>query len=172
MEYDLYDRGNFIGRSAVVLIDNCKVIESMAPRIWQLKDAAKLGGVELVLAAGLRTFAEQLTLRRQNVIDKTKIKDEQYLLTADSSAFSPRTGKPGWSNHQDGMAYDFNVTKKDKSGVVIGTLPSYTWLVIHAFEHGFIRTVQSERWHWEYIPSAKSMFEVIPKNDPTWDGLV
>ena len=169
-EYALYDQGNLIGWSAVDYVDGVRVIVDIKSSLLQMKEAAKKEGVILLLAAGLRTYEEQYNLRVQNVIDKTKKGDEKYLKTADSKLFNPATGKPGWSNHQDGKAYDFT-TKDAKGNLITGPKAPYTWLVKNAHRFGFVRTVRSERWHWEFLPGV-GMFDYVPKNDPTWDGLV
>lgn len=161
-EIALYDQGNLIGYAPVMLMGGVRVVSSMQSKLADLISAARTDGVNLTLAAGLRTWDEQYALRKQNVIDKTKKEDVGYLTTALSSAFSPATGKPGWSNHQDGKAYDFNVT---------GKRYCYMWLVENAHKFGFIRTVASERWHWEYIPGA-DRFAYVPKTDTSWDGLI
>jgi LAS superfamily LD-carboxypeptidase LdcB len=51
---------------------------------------------------------------------------------------------PGLSAHQNGTAIDIAVW--DVSS------PEYQWLTKHGPEHGFIRTVGKESWHWEYRP--------------------
>lgn len=163
MKFTLYDNGEIIGESNVVMIDGAKVIESIAPVILQMKEEAKKDGVELTLAAGLRTWDEQMFLRKRNVKDKSKANDTAYLTTAPASAFNPFTAKPGYSNHHDGTAYDFNVTGKPQS---------YSWLVKNAAKFGMVRTVASERWHWEYRPKEKNFFAFVPKNDKSWDGLI
>jgi LAS superfamily LD-carboxypeptidase LdcB len=160
--YALYDKGKLIGYEAVKYIDNVRVVESMYDRLMHLKDTALTDGIKLTLAAGLRSWSEQINLRIKNVIDKSKANDIDYLTNASSDKFMPVTGKPGWSNHQDGKAYDFNVT---------GYPNVYAWLVKNAGIFGFVRTVLSERWHWEYIPGA-SKFDYVPKTHYTWDGLV
>jgi LAS superfamily LD-carboxypeptidase LdcB len=161
-EFALYDQGKLIGFAPVKYVNKVRVVESMHDKIIELQAAAKTAKIKLTLAAGLRSWDEQMRLRMNNVIDKSKVSDLDYLATADPGMFSPRTGKPGWSNHHDGKAYDFNVT---------GLPKVYAWLVANAHSFGFVRTVKSERWHWEYIPSAKQ-FDYVPKTDATWDGLV
>lgn len=161
-EIALYDQGNLIGYAPVILIGGVKVLTSMQSKLAGLISAAQADGVNLTLAAGLRTWDEQFKLRKQNVIDKSKSEDIEYLNTAPSNSFSPATGKPGWSNHQDGKAYDFNVSGKKYC---------YMWLVENAHKFGFVRTVPSERWHWEHIPGA-DRFTYVLKTDPTWDGLI
>ena len=48
---------------------------------------------------------------------------------------------------------------------------TYKWLVANMAKYGMIRTVASERWHWEYHPGA-GPFSRIARNHPSWDGLV
>jgi LAS superfamily LD-carboxypeptidase LdcB len=161
-EFALYDQGKLIGFAPVKYVNKVRVVESMYDKIIELQAAAKTAKIKLTLAAGLRSWDEQMRLRMNNVIDKSKVSDLDYLATADSGLFRPRTGKPGWSNHQDGKAYDFNVTDLPKV---------YAWLVGNAHSFGFVRTVPSERWHWEYLPGV-DQFKHVPRTDATWDGLV
>lgn len=56
--------------------------------------------------------------------------------------------RPGYSNHQGGIAVDVGVG---------GTASAvYRWLAANAGRFGFVRTVKSEPWHWEYRPGAKA----------------
>ena len=162
IEYLLYDNGEIIGKSKVKLIDGVKVVTSMFSIINNLKEQAAKDGINLVLASGLRTWEDQMSLRKRNVKDKTKVNDIEYLTNAPASDFNPFVGKPGWSNHHDGSAFDFKVTGQPKV---------YAWLVGNGFKNGFIRTVPSERWHWEYRPNQKTPFTFVKKNDLSWDGL-
>ena len=118
-EYALYDQGKLLGYEPVVQIQGVRVLRSMAPMLLKMIEAAQHDGVNLTLAAGLRTWEEQYNLRKQNEkpdlylqwqVDSKLVDHETYLTKADSKYFRPATGKPGWSNHQDGKAYDFNVT--------------------------------------------------------------
>ncbi|HEY9007127.1 M15 family metallopeptidase [Ohtaekwangia sp.] len=161
-EYALFDQGKLIGFAAVKLINGVRVIESMYDKIIALQNAAENDQVNLTLSSGLRSWDEQMNLRIRNVIDKSKQHDLDFLVNAPSSAFSPTTAKPGWSNHQDGKAYDFKIN---------GFPAIYKWLVRNAINFHFVRTVSSERWHWEYLP-GKNQFTFVPQENPTWDGLV
>ncbi len=158
-EYALFDQGKLIGYSPVVLIDGVKVIAKAEAKLIAIKEAAKKAGVNLTLAAGLRTWDEQLRLRKQNVIDKGKKEDVQYLTEAPANAFKPLTGKPGYSNHHDGLAYDFNVTGKPEV---------FNWLAENAIKFGFVRTIPSERWHWELLPYVTDKYHFVKRTDPSW----
>lgn len=159
--YALWDKGKFIGYGKMSMLDGKLVLDTYRTTIVLMqKDAAK-DGVIISLNSGFRQFADQVRLRRQNVVDKTKIKDDHYLITAPSSAFKPATAIPGWSNHQDGMAFDFSTTGK---GV-------YEWLVKHAIKYGLVRTVPSEVWHWEMRPGVEQ-FAIVPRTHESWRNLV
>lgn len=160
-EYALYSNGKIIEYSAVTYLNQIRVAVKYEPQIRLLLDSAKKEGIPIRLNSGLRTFDEQLALRKQNVKDKTKVNDLIYLKTAVSSMFNPMTGKPGFSNHQNGRAFDINT----------GDPSVYKWMVKNALKYGFIRTVLSERWHWEYLPNT-SQFAYVPKDNATWDKLV
>jgi len=136
------------------------------PTLALIKEAWK-DKINLTVASGTRTYEEQLALRKKHVIDKSKVNDLEYLKKADNGLFMPRTAQPGTSNHEqdskgNARAIDFAVNGK----------PSvYAWLVKNAFDHGWVRTVPSERWHWEKR-GAKTMFDFVKKTDPTWDKLI
>ncbi len=160
-EYILYSAGKVVGSSPVIFIGGIRVAKIYESKINMLLEAAKKDGIPIKLNSSLRTFDEQLALRKQNVKDKTKVNDEQYLLTATSTAFSPSTGKPGFSNHQNGKAFDFNTINP----------AVYKWLVKNGIKYSFVRTVGSERWHWEYRENTPQ-FAFVPKEHETWDKLV
>lgn len=52
--------------------------------------------------------------------------------------------RPGTSNHGTGIAFDLQLT----SG-------AYGWMKANAEGLGWVRTVKSETWHWEYRPGTK-----------------
>ncbi len=100
--------------------------ESLAPYL-RLRDAAAQGRLELAIRSGFRTFQKQAELYRL------------YQAGGNLAAV------PGRSNHQHGQAFDLNTSGFD------GT-PMYDWLKRNAPGLGFVRTVNGEHWHWEYLP--------------------
>lgn len=161
-EYALWDKGKFIGYARMEMFNGRMVLASKKLILKTLFDDAAKEGITLILNEGYRPFSRQLEYRKKNLIDKTKINDEAYLLNAPSSEFSPVTAKPGWSNHHDGTAYDID-TVNDKGKI----RPAYPWLIHNAIKHGFIRTVPSETWHWEHRP-GEAQYSVVPQNHPSW----
>ncbi len=62
-----------------------------------------------------------------------------------------RPTRPGYSEHNLGVACDINRSHDDPDGD--GPLRSKTdaWLDEHAARYGFRRTVPAEPWHWCYV---------------------
>jgi predicted chitinase/LAS superfamily LD-carboxypeptidase LdcB len=161
----------------LVLIDSQPVDEVVAVAYLQMKDAAKKDGINLSLTSGFRpafgpnfkgktesgkkvTFTTQESLRRDRSRWKCKSKysDDDHIFKAGSSCYEPATAAPGKSQHGNGIAIDLN-TGSRKSPAKIGKLnpENYKWLVKNSWKFGFIRTVSSEEWHYEYLPTpAKS----------------
>lgn len=131
-----WKKGTYTGQvSLVLIVDNALHIErltgEMAEPYFSMIHAAKSDGVAIHINSGFRTYAEQ-----KHLYDSYRKGIPGYNLAA----------KPGRSNHQNGIALDIPVA----GGAGNGT---YDWLAEHATAHGFIRTVKSEPWHWEYRPS-------------------
>jgi hypothetical protein len=51
--------------------------------------------------------------------------------------------KPGFSKHQNGIAFDISVPGGNGNS-------TYEWLKQYATAFGFVRTVSKEPWHWEF----------------------
>ena len=130
-----WDNGNFLKQITLIQIvgaDNqLKFISNEIAEFYlALVNAATADGVLLPLKSGFRTYAKQEFLYN-GFIKKLP----GFNLAA----------KPGFSNHEDGYAYDFAIGGYEGN-------PRYDWLKAHAPKHGFVRTVNKEPWHWEYRP--------------------
>jgi hypothetical protein len=111
----------------VVRVDGKRVERSTANAYYTMASAAAKSGVQLRVVSGFRTMKEQKHL---------------YSCYVNCSCNGCNlAAKPGYSNHQSGLALDLNTS----SGGVYG------WLSKHAGKYGFKRTVPSEAWHWEYL---------------------
>ena len=86
--------------------------------------AARAAGVTLTPASGFRTMDQQ-----------------KYLYSLYLQVRGNLAARPGYSNHQGGIAVDISTT----SAVT-------NWLNNNAARFGFRRTVPSEIWHYEYRP--------------------
>ncbi|MDQ0513521.1 M15 family metallopeptidase [Ancylobacter amanitiformis] len=127
---------HFLGQIDLVeIVDNTLEIErialSSASHYFAMTEAAKAAGVAVALNSGFRSY------------------HEQKFLWEGFSRGLPRfnkAAKPGTSNHQNGIA--FNIAVAGGAGS-----PVYDRLKVHATSFGFLRTVSSEPWLWEYDPA-------------------
>ena len=66
-----------------------------------------------------------------------------------------------------GIAIDMQTGGRDGSITKI-----YKWMMEHAWRYGFVRTVRSERWHWQYKggEAGMTMFKYVAKSHSTWNN--
>ena len=86
--------------------------------------AARRAGINLSTTSGYRTHAQQQALYKKYG--------------------SPRAAKPGYSNHQMGLAVDIG-------GVGGYNTRAYRWLSANASKFGFANNVPNEYWHFTYV---------------------
>jgi D-alanyl-D-alanine carboxypeptidase-like protein len=130
-----WDAGKFLKQLTLIEVvgaDNTiKLISNDIVEFYlALVRAAEKDGVPMPLKSGFRTYAKQEYLYNGYV---KKLRG--FNLAA----------KPGFSNHEDGYAYDFAIGGYEGN-------PRYDWLKKNAPRFGFVRTVNKEPWHWEYRP--------------------
>lgn len=118
----------------VIEVDGVLVEVKTARAYIAMRDAAAAAGVYLSPWSGFRD------------------NERQAELYADWKAgYGVRAAKPGYSNHQSGLAIDIGVYDESDD--------TYLWLAQNGGHFGFRRTVPDEPWHWEYSPPRK----VAPK---------
>jgi hypothetical protein len=103
-----------------------------------INDAAA-AGIGLCGRSGFRSYAEQAELRRQNCGSS-----DYALYVAPPSTCSPPTARPGMSNHEDGLAIDFDCADGQR---MTHASPCYQWLAANASRYG-LYNLPSEPWHW------------------------
>ncbi|MBL8957537.1 MAG: M15 family metallopeptidase [Myxococcaceae bacterium] len=103
-----------------------------ANAFYYMERAAARAGVSLVVNSGFRTMAQQRYLYN---CYKTKRCNNGNL-----------AARPGYSNHQSAIALDIS-TRQAKV---------YRWLKNNARRYGYVRTVPSEPWHWEYRGATRN----------------
>lgn len=179
-EFAMYNNGTIVGYTTLVTIDGQPVSKRLEGPVNQVKAEALKSNIHMIVDGGFRPWITQFNLRYQNVKDHGKRSDFNFLCTGDNSNFVPRTGQPGYSNHQLWNTIDWRT--RDVYGHLI--MENYEWMIKHMLSLGWVRTVKTlfdkdgkvtsegERWHWSYIPDNHDMFVYVPKTDPTWDGLV
>jgi D-alanyl-D-alanine dipeptidase len=106
----------------VMTIGGKPVARATGHAFLRMQKAADAAGVYLAITSGFRTMAEQ-----------------RYLYDCYRSGrcnSGNLAAPPGYSNHQNGLALD---------------LTTSSWLANNASRFGFVRTVPSESWHYEYV---------------------
>ncbi|WP_326542402.1 M15 family metallopeptidase [Pseudorhodoferax sp.] len=126
-------RGEYLRQVDLVAIVDAKLeierlaLDTIAPYAAMVA-AASADGIGITLNSGFRSYPEQKYLHDGFV---------RGLPGFNTAA------KPGFSNHQNGIAFDIAVAGGDGN-------PTYEWLKRNAPAFGFVRTVNKEPWHWEF----------------------
>lgn len=145
-------RGNITG-------DERQVSAVMAPALAEMAAAAKTAGLTLNLQSGYRSYNFQVNLYNG------------YVRSMGQAAADTQSARPGYSEHQTGLAADLGGTTTPSCNVeqCFATTPEGQWLAAHAYEYGFVirypsgkQTVtgyEYEPWHVRYIgkPAAAEM---------------
>lgn len=141
----LWDNGRRITDEPVkvVRIGSEKVVQKYEGAYNTLVAAAKKDKINLKLESGYRTFQDQINVRKDIGKKNGKKHSKNELLFKTPNAFSPVAAKPGYSDHQDGTAFDFVAITRDSV--------EFKWLVANASKYGFKNTVLTEPWHWKYV---------------------
>jgi LAS superfamily LD-carboxypeptidase LdcB len=165
-DYSIYLSGDNVATKSGVIFKKKIIIEEYYPPFIKMVNAAKTEGVTIILNDSFRKYEEQLKIRVKNAPYRKK-NDDTFLKTASSTKFRPYTGRPGWSRHHYGIAFDISTAG--------GKNKAYKWLEKNALLFGFVRTVKSETWHWEYKPwevidmPSWDKYGRVPKNHHTWN---
>ena len=157
------------GNRPRLLVVNDKVItEGLAEAYFTLRNAAQQDGVTLSIVSGFRpafgpnvslesTRGRQISVTTQESIRRNRStwrnrsswpgNDEDFIMHAPSTSFQPTAARPGTSKHGSGLALDLNTSTRPHLNTSV-----YVWLVTNAHRFGFVRTVATEEWHFEYLP--------------------
>lgn len=134
-----WSRGEYLGQIDLVeIVDSHYAVKRIAASTiepyFQMTTAAVQDGVTIAINSGFRSYPEQ-----------------EYLWDGFNRGLPGfnKAAKPGFSNHQSGIAFDIAVAGGSGN-------PTYDWLKIHATSFGFVRTVSGEPWHWEFDPEKAS----------------
>lgn len=132
-----WENGTFLGQIKLVKVVGTNgeiefVAESTCDRLLAMAAAARDDGRKIGVNSAFRSWPEQDHLR----------KGWDRRLPGFNAA-----NRPGHSNHQNGIAFDLDVKPGE------GNL-DYEWLKRNATKFGFLRTVPTEAWHWEFRPQA------------------
>jgi LAS superfamily LD-carboxypeptidase LdcB len=151
-------------------IDGKPVNIKIADAVLDMKAAAKKDGVNLLVTSGFRPgFSPSINTKSQSGVKITAQSQEELYKQncAGKSKCSPATAGAGKSKHGNGIAVDFNTGSR--GGAIKSPLNAsvYSWLVKNSWRFGFVRTVASEEWHFEYWAdkSKSGPYAVLPKSN-------
>lgn len=112
--------------------------------------AAKAEGINLMLSSGYRSYQYQVSLYNS------------YVAKSSVTEADKTSARPGYSEHQTGLAADIEPTsQKCDVDVCFATLPEGVWLAANAYKYGFIIRYTEDKvavtgysyepWHVRYV---------------------
>lgn len=156
-------RSNITSTEEYVRSDTAAALEAMV-------SAAKAGGVNLNLQSGYRSYSFQVSLYNSYVAQQGQTQADQ------------ESARPGYSEHQTGLAADLGGTSNPACNVAqcFATTAEGKWLAANAYKFGFIirypdgqqqvTGYEYEPWHVRYVGDALAA-EMHKDNTPTLEAF-
>ena len=157
----------------LVVVNRQPVWRPVAIAFLDMKDEAARQGINLVVVSGFRpafgpnttartSAGNTITIITQEALRRDRSRwvgratyagtDEDFIFRAGASQYNAATAQPGTSNHGSGIAIDLNTGSRNTPGFPQLNTTINSWLIKNSYKFGFIRTVRSEEWHFEYLP--------------------
>ncbi len=139
-----YDNGNEIGVRLCVLPNTIDEAHAGQPA----KVNSRVSGAYLAMTTALYNSSasdKEKQGGKLKVADSFRTNQDQQVAFARYGA--PRAAKPGFSNHQMGLAIDFQLPSGNEGVTKVGD-PVYDWLAANANTYGF-KKLSTEAWHWQ-----------------------
>lgn len=148
IDYAPYD---WVAPPGVPLGNLAAVRTDIAPSVQAMSDASVAAGAGTIgVQNGYRGYSVQQRIHAQRVAELGQVEGERL------------AARPGYSEHQSGIAMDvFGCTPSCSSSEQFGSTSTYTWVVEHGWEFGWIvryeegqtaiTGYQPEAWHLRYI---------------------
>lgn len=135
--------------------ESMQVRQVTAQALQQMFAEAKADGLSLKLSSGYRSYAYQAGLYNS------------YVKADGQSQADDESARPGYSEHQTGLAVDLEPTSRNcELEACFADTPEGKWLYANAYKYGFIRRYttsdrpvtgyENEAWHFRYIGTALS----------------
>ena len=140
-------------------IDGKPVNVKIADSVLDLLEAAKKAGVKVRINSGFRPdYYPNVSAKSESGVSvSAQSQEELYKQNCKNGTCDPATAKPGNSKHGSGIAIDFNTGSRESVKFKPLNTEVYKWMIKNSWKFGFLRTVGSEEWHYEYWPEkAKS----------------
>lgn len=157
-----------------------ELADEAADAYMQMKQAAAVDGVELLLCSGYRTVEYQ-----QNLFDQEKQKWLDQGMSEEEAYDKAKTvvAVPGYSEHNSGLAADIVTPDHQTLDSAFANTDAAKWLFEHAPEYGFILRYPEDKqaitgiiyepWHYRYVgvENAKAITESGKCLEEYLDGL-
>ncbi len=116
------------------------------PYLEKLLVAARVDGIDLLIASAFRSFETQISLK------------SEYKVVYGAGTANQFSADQGYSEHQLGTAVDFTTPSVGGVFSEFQTDPAYEWLLANAYKYGFILSYPErnvfykfEPWHWRFV---------------------
>lgn len=146
-----YSEANELEEVEANIVGKMQRLAPQTARSWrQMKQAAALAGVQLLLVSGYRSIAQQTELFRQKLA-----------AGHDIGAILRVNAAPGFSEHHTGRAIDIATPGRRPLTEEFEDSPAFAWLVANAATYAFGMPYGRdnqlgfayEPWHWSQIRS-------------------
>ncbi len=127
----------------------------------KMNSAASKEGLELVINSAYRSYQDQVDI------------SNEYLKWYGQNYVDKYVAKPGYSEHQTGLAFDIGSRKVN----VFANSKEYEWMLENAYKYGFILRFtkkdeditgfRSEPWHYRYV--GEDIAKYIHEEDITFE---
>jgi LAS superfamily LD-carboxypeptidase LdcB len=128
---------------------------AIAYAVLDMIAAAKKDGITLNVNSGFRPgYDPNLKAKSESgVAVSAQSQEDLYRQNCKGGKCDPETAKAGSSKHGSGIAVDINTGARKGKFAPLNT-KVYIWMVKNSWKFGFVRSVASEEWHYEYWPEA------------------
>ena len=140
-------------------LDNAKLVDVAKNKFEEMAKAAKKENLSIIAMSAYRDYSYQVNLYNRYVRSEGKEAADSY------------SGRPGYSEHQTGLAIDVYNGKVDYTK--FEQTKEFTWMIEHAKDYGFILRFPKgkeletgyiyESWHYRYVGEEIAK-EITEKN--------
>jgi hypothetical protein len=135
----------------VCQIDGSAINVKVVGKYLDMKEAARSDGILLSVNSGFRSPINTINTKSNNGV-LVRASSQKYLYdnwVARKPGFN-LAAKPYTSKHGNGISLDLNTGSRTKNTL---NESLYSWLIKNSWKYGFVRSVRSEEWHFDYLPN-------------------
>lgn len=162
-KYHNLDKNYVPSNLSNVINGNGQVLDFVNQSLSKMYNDAKELGLNLFAQSNYRSYARQETLYNNYVKSKGQV------------AADRESARPGFSEHQTGLAIDFIIPGQTLEQFYLSN--EFIWLKDNAYKYGFILRYPEDKenitgyiyepWHYRYV--GKEVAQYIYENDITFD---